>query len=160
MWHWNRSLSQHISVTLPIATPQYSLRNLITYVDHRRHIIFRHLILAWLSSVLDNLYRKSAIKSAAGKAGEKKKSARILFNRTKGIYCSFSVCQVRSSSHTRRTCCYFNARSAGFKRLNDNWAHGSLITLNAVCLRQDHLTICLMLVRLHKILLDVPIWYH
>ena len=66
-----------------------------------------------------------------------------------------SVClSVKSDAvRTQNTPAAILAPSVRFKRLNDKWENVCVLMLNAVCLGQSRLTVCLMLLHLHKILL-------
>jgi hypothetical protein len=61
-----------------------------------------------------------------------------------------SVCVKSDVVRTQNTYAAILVPSARFKRLYDKWENVRDLMSNAACLRQDRLTVCLMLVRLHK----------
>jgi hypothetical protein len=113
-------------------------------------------------SILGSLCGTSAINWVAGQ--QIQTSATVLFNQTKGIYSSSSVClsPISDAVRTKNTPAAILSPSAILKRLNDKWENVGVLMVNPVCLRQDRLTVCRMLVCLHKILLGIQfdmIWY-
>jgi hypothetical protein len=101
-------------------------------------------------SPLDNLCGTSAINWVPGKVDTQlchsyiQTDKRHLFQL---LYLSVKSDAVR----THNTPAAILAPSARFKRLNDKWENVRILMLNAVCLRQYRLTVCLMLVLVRTI---------
>jgi len=106
-------------------------------------------------SILDNLCGTPAINRVVGKADTQlchspiQPDKRNLFQ----LLC-LSVCQIRCSSHTKHTCGYFSALG---QIQTTKRQMGKCARSNVECsvFTTGLLTVCLMLVRLHKILLGV-----